>query len=356
MAIAASPDGSRIYVVGDFTQVNGQTRNRIAALDVATGALITSFAPTGTNARARALTVTANGVYLGGSFSTAGGQNRQRLAAYSPTTGGLMPWAPTAEQEVIAMTAPPGLNKMVWRGRFTLLDGNAWYGLGALDATTGGNLPWPVNNVVRDAEANAAIWYLTSDTSLVYGTGYVFGSGGNLENAFAADSTTGNLRWVVGASATHTGLHLSARWPTRWARPQLLADWLVPRSRTHDSGSGRWRPPRPAAPTTASTSAKPAGDPAPNPCMAAAVTRDFTGQSQGGWGSSRQQHMWSWAVSSPGSTALPSRALLASPSGRSPRMRRVPQGTLTSRPTLSSPTAGTARATFRARGTGTTFG
>ena len=33
-AIAASPDGSRIYIAGDFTQVNGQTRDHLAALDL----------------------------------------------------------------------------------------------------------------------------------------------------------------------------------------------------------------------------------------------------------------------------------------------------------------------------------
>jgi len=33
LGITASPDGSRVYVVGDFTTVDGQTRNHIAALD-----------------------------------------------------------------------------------------------------------------------------------------------------------------------------------------------------------------------------------------------------------------------------------------------------------------------------------
>ena len=36
LAIAASPNGSTIYVVGDFTTVDGQTRSRLAAFDTAT--------------------------------------------------------------------------------------------------------------------------------------------------------------------------------------------------------------------------------------------------------------------------------------------------------------------------------
>ena len=37
--IAASPDGSRIYIGGKFTNVNGVTRNRVAAFNTTTGAL-----------------------------------------------------------------------------------------------------------------------------------------------------------------------------------------------------------------------------------------------------------------------------------------------------------------------------
>jgi hypothetical protein len=37
LVVTASPDGSRIYVGGDFTRVDGQPRNRIAAFSVATG-------------------------------------------------------------------------------------------------------------------------------------------------------------------------------------------------------------------------------------------------------------------------------------------------------------------------------
>ena len=40
-----SPDGSRVYVGGSFTTVDGVARNRIAAFDTATGNLVTSFYP-----------------------------------------------------------------------------------------------------------------------------------------------------------------------------------------------------------------------------------------------------------------------------------------------------------------------
>src|SRR4051812_1158577 len=80
LVVTASPDGRRIYVGGDFTQANGQARNRIAAYDTATGALVTTFRPAVTGA-VRALAATNTTVYLGGSFTAAGGVSRTKLAA-----------------------------------------------------------------------------------------------------------------------------------------------------------------------------------------------------------------------------------------------------------------------------------
>ncbi len=67
--IEASPDGSRIYAAGDFGTVNGKSRQRIAAFDTATGALLETFKPI-LNGRVRGLAVTSDTVYVGGSFTT----------------------------------------------------------------------------------------------------------------------------------------------------------------------------------------------------------------------------------------------------------------------------------------------
>jgi hypothetical protein len=42
LAVAASPDGKRVYVGGDFTVVDGKSRPHLVAFDVATGALVTT--------------------------------------------------------------------------------------------------------------------------------------------------------------------------------------------------------------------------------------------------------------------------------------------------------------------------
>ena len=76
--IVPSPDGSRIYIGGSFTNVNGQIRNRIAALNPTTGALITTFQPK-PDATVRAIAATNDTVYFGGLLSSVNGIARTRV-------------------------------------------------------------------------------------------------------------------------------------------------------------------------------------------------------------------------------------------------------------------------------------
>ncbi len=98
-AVAASPDGSRVYIGGDFTSASGVNRYRLAAYNAATGALITTFAPV-LNGGVRAIVATNTTVYVGGAFTTAAGNARSKLAAFSATNGALLSWAPSANDGV----------------------------------------------------------------------------------------------------------------------------------------------------------------------------------------------------------------------------------------------------------------
>ncbi len=86
--------------------------------------------------------------------------------------------------------------KVIVGGKFSTLNGVSALGLGALDPITGATLPWAANQKVQDSGANAGITSLRSDGKQIYGTGYVFGPGGNLEGSFAADPETGNINWI----------------------------------------------------------------------------------------------------------------------------------------------------------------
>ncbi len=203
LGLAASADGKTVYVVGDFTSVNGVTRNRIVALNATTGAVITSFAPS-LNARARGVAVLGTTVYAGGNFTTASGQSRSRLAAFNGATGAVLSWAPSVNQEVFALTAPAGKGAVIAGGRFTTLNGASTIGMGSVDATTGAALPWAVNQIVQNYGRDAAIYSLSNDGETVYGAGYGYlvnndpTTNANLESVFAASAVGGNLVWVSG--------------------------------------------------------------------------------------------------------------------------------------------------------------
>src|SRR5690606_10245893 len=78
--LALAIDGGALYVGGEFTGVDGQTRNRVARIDLATASLdaawINDF-----DAPVQALVPDAAGnLYAGGLFSSAGGLARKFVA------------------------------------------------------------------------------------------------------------------------------------------------------------------------------------------------------------------------------------------------------------------------------------
>ena len=87
--LAASPDGSTLYVGGTFSKVGTANRYRIAAFDVATGAL-TSFAP-GVDATVTTLVATGSTLYAGGYFTSAQGVARSKFAAFDTANGAIPP-------------------------------------------------------------------------------------------------------------------------------------------------------------------------------------------------------------------------------------------------------------------------
>ena len=200
--VAASPDGSRLYVGGNFTSVNGATHSRIVALNPSTGATIGAFSPT-LDYTVNSIVATNTTVYVGGAFNTASGKTRNRLAAFQASNGALLPdWVANTDGTVFALTLAPG-GKIIAGGAFKNVNGAANLGMAAVNATTGAVESWAATNVVRNFGPNSAILSLRSDSTKVYGTGYKFGTGGNFEGAFAADGTTGSIFWRRGLSRRH---------------------------------------------------------------------------------------------------------------------------------------------------------
>lgn len=197
LALAVSPDKSRIYIGGSFTNVNGVTRNRIAALNATTGALDHSFQPKA-DASVKAIAVTADKVYFGGVFGSVGGVSRTKVAAAQAADGALLSWAPTlAGGNVNALAISPD-GKVILGGAFTSVNGssNPGYGLGAVDPETGASLAFPANTLIRNGGSQAAILSFSSDSDSLYATGYTYGSGGRLEGTTRIRWSDLGVEWV----------------------------------------------------------------------------------------------------------------------------------------------------------------
>ncbi|WP_375477558.1 IPT/TIG domain-containing protein [uncultured Jatrophihabitans sp.] len=203
LSVAKSPNGSVLYIGGDFTTVNGVSRSHIAALNPTTGALITGF-DASAGAQVRSIAATASTVYAGGQFTSAGGHAHSRVAAFAASTGAVTAWNASADNTVYAILLAPGGTKLIVGGNFLNLNGAPAYGVGAVSAATGASVPWKINATLRDygssnpGEHNgSATDTLSTDGTNVYGGGYNFSNRqvGRYEGAWSARPSDGSMNW-----------------------------------------------------------------------------------------------------------------------------------------------------------------
>ncbi len=87
-AVEASPDGTKLFVGGSFSTVGGVARQKVASLNLTTGAPISTFAFTqSTNNQVTALATTNSTLYVGGKFSRINGVLKTGLAAVNTASG-----------------------------------------------------------------------------------------------------------------------------------------------------------------------------------------------------------------------------------------------------------------------------
>ena len=203
-SLAVSEDGKTLYVAGEFDRVDDESHSRLAAFDISQGhgTLISSFRPV-FSTTVKDIAVAGDTLYAGGYFTKVNGQQRVRLAALKASTGELTDWTASAEgpnAQVYAIEVSPDHSKVVIGGSFSSVNGSSkpGYGMALLSASTGEMLPMPVNDTVRTAGQNAAIFDIAVDNDGFYATAY--SSVGrldeaNLEGSFKAD-WNGNLVWL----------------------------------------------------------------------------------------------------------------------------------------------------------------
>lgn len=224
LSVSASPDGSRIYVAGDFSTANGQARRRVAAFfpvgHAQAGQLITAFNPSGPNSQARSVVATNSTVYVGGGFlGLQNGTLRNNLVAYD-NNGAVLPWNPSAtgiagdpSAAVWALTKTADNATIFAGGQFQNVGGQPAYGLAKISASGTGALDTTWRPSVRNAGEDSGIASLIVQNNAVYGTAWHFGPGGNLEGVFKSpiDGATdpSDVSWVTDCHGDFYSSHLT---------------------------------------------------------------------------------------------------------------------------------------------------
>jgi hypothetical protein len=131
-------DGNTLYLGGSFQTVNGQPRNNLAAIDLATKTLL-PWAPD-TNSEVSCLALDNSALYVGGEFTTIGGQPRPDVGAVDKSTGSALSWNPQPNYLVYSMAVT---NSIVYiLGGFYQMGGLPRNSIAAVDETSGAVLPW----------------------------------------------------------------------------------------------------------------------------------------------------------------------------------------------------------------------
>jgi trimeric autotransporter adhesin len=174
--------GNTLYAGGDFVNIGGQPRARIAALDTATGAA-TAWNPAASNA-VTALVLSGTNLYVGGSFTNIGGQLRSRLAAISVNTGLATTWNPNAGVTTPQIRALATAGRSIYvGGQFTQVGGEFRNRLAGLSLNNGQAQSWN-----PDANAMVRVIYRTLDA--LYVGGDFTAIGGDTQTYFAVFPAT----------------------------------------------------------------------------------------------------------------------------------------------------------------------
>lgn len=135
--IAYEPFTRTLYFVGEFTQVDGQTRNHIAAVDSLGN--LTSFS-LDVNDDIWGLDVIDTTIYIAGTFTSVNGEVRDGLAAVN-VEGDLLKWAPEPGNG-FARGIVARQDRILIRGTFTLMNGKTRYRTAAVHPITGRLYDW----------------------------------------------------------------------------------------------------------------------------------------------------------------------------------------------------------------------
>ena len=213
-ALDVSPDGTRLYVGGDFTTIDGVSRSKVAAFDLTNldpaaspATLPVLLTPTqfkaSVSSRVYALAATNNTLYVGGTFTTAGGAARTRVAAFGAANGALLPWNVNLSgaysdanitYSPMVTSLQVGAGDVYIGGMFNNVNGVAQHGLAVVDPVAGVSDPaFIVPSILPTSYPTAMA--LDGNNLYIAGRDSHTGDMRRLEGTMALTADTGSIRW-----------------------------------------------------------------------------------------------------------------------------------------------------------------
>ncbi|WP_107764742.1 beta strand repeat-containing protein [Nocardioides terrigena] len=151
-AVEVTPDGTKLFVGGSFNTVNGVAKQKVASLNLTTGAPLSTFGFTNsTNNQVQSLAATNSTLYVGGRYTRINGQLRTGLAAVNAASGVVDMAFDNQLAGGIGVNGQLGVPQLklthdeskllvVHTGR--QIDGQDRLGMGIIDTATKELLPW----------------------------------------------------------------------------------------------------------------------------------------------------------------------------------------------------------------------
>lgn len=158
-----------LFVGGSFSQIGIEPGSNLAKIDLATGLVAPAFSVS-LNAAVMSMEVAEPYVYIAGTFTVLNGTPRRYLAKLNATSGALDPWAPQFSDSVASIDVDAGL--VYAAGCFDTVNGIVHGYLARVDAVTGATDNWtpdPSLGCLQFVHVAATQVYFTGPFSSVNG-------------------------------------------------------------------------------------------------------------------------------------------------------------------------------------------